>query len=145
MWSRLSGTSTSGNAGSDNRSSLVWRLLCVVYLIALVWLLLSMVPARLLDAVVADHKWVQTVTSVGHFACFFLLTLLVAASQWGTRRWMVVLGLVLFAAGSEPLQAQFTQRVPGIADCVQNLLGVACGCVLWWLAALLKGSGADHV
>jgi len=139
--SDLLATPTSGSDRPDDRPRLLWKLLCIAYLIALAWLLLSTVPVRIARVAVVDHEWVRTVMSVGHFACFFLLALLVSVSRWGVPRWTIVLGLVACAAGAESLQSQFSGRLAETADSVQNLLGVGCGCVLCWWVALVRGSG----
>jgi hypothetical protein len=69
-----------------------------------------------------------------HFSLFLGLTLLADMCRWAIRpRWFIGL-LVAYATATELLQAFVPPRTVDLADLSENLLGVAAGTVIFWVA-----------
>lgn len=68
-----------------------------------------------------------------HFVFFTLLAALAWLSRWPVRGWVLGLGLVAYAAGTELLQTFVPPRTVELADVVENVLGLATGTWLVWI------------
>jgi len=108
---------------------------CWLYLLLLTAALLAANPFRVAGSRESAfrelyHRWVQP---VAHGVAFTPLGFLAAASVWPPR-WFTRMGLlVLYAVGSETLQAWFPPRTPELADLGQDLLGGVLGAAAWWV------------
>ncbi len=122
----------------ESRSKISMKLLCLGYTAVLSWLLLAGTPARLLDAGAASYE--PLASAVGHFLGFALLAYLALAPRWTVPRWAIVVFLVALALGTEFLQGFIPDRIPGLVDCLCNLLGIAAGAIVYWLVSTRKGT-----
>ena len=107
----------------------------VGYLIALTYLLVA--PKPLGDAHThADlYSLLRGVGPLSHVLSFALLALLAFAARWLSAHWAVALCLIVYAGGTELLQAFIPRRHPELVDCLQNLLGIAIGGLVYSFAA----------
>jgi len=109
----------------------LFRLASTVYLAVLTVLLLVPDPAALLGI----DQTPGTSSGRGvHFLFFTLLGFLVCASRWPVGRRLLVGLLVAYAVGTEALQALIPLRSAELADLLENLLGLAVGAAIWWIA-----------
>ncbi len=118
-----------------SRSKSFMKLLCLSYLTVLSWLLLAGAPARLLRAGADSYEPLCGAAAVGHFLGFALLAYLALAPRWTVPRWAIVVCLVALALSTELLQGFIPDRVPGLADCFSNLLGIAVGAAVYLLVS----------
>lgn len=107
----------------------------VGYLIALTYLLVA--PKPLGDAHThADlYALLRGVGPLSHVLSFALLALLAFATRWPAGRWAVTLCLIVYAGGTELLQTFMPGRHPEFVDCLQNLLGITIGGLVYSFAA----------
>ena len=122
---------------SRGRLELAAKTLCLLYVGVLYWLLLTSGPRMLLRARVDAFLPWHDVLAVGHLLCFTLLAALAFLSRRKMPPWAVLLLLVIAAVGTEFLQGWVPMRTPEMADCLQNLAGIALGGGLYWAAARL--------
>jgi VanZ family protein len=108
-------------------------LVCLAYWLFLTALLLTPDPAALVGLQTAPRfPW----GDIGiHFTAFTVLTVMVHATRWPRRPgWVVVALLVLYALATESIQAFIPPRTVELLDYTENLLGVAAGSGVYWLA-----------
>jgi hypothetical protein len=107
------------------------RFICTSY-----WLLLTMlllVPDPL--ALFGIRRIPGASTGLGpHFLAFAALGVLVLASRLPLQRALLAGLLVGYAAATELLQLLFPPRTPQLRDFLENLLGLAAGATICWVA-----------
>ena len=74
-----------------------------------------------------------------HFVCFTLLAVLVHAGRWPVRRRLLVGLLLVYAVVIEGLQWFVPARSVELLDVIENLLGLAVGTAIWWIAQRRTG------
>ena len=109
----------------------LFRLACAVYLAVLTVLLLVPDPAALLGI---DQTPGPSGGRGVHVLLFTLLAFLVCASRWPVRRRLLVGLLVTYAVATEALQWFIPLRSVELPDLLENLLGLAVGTAIWWIA-----------
>ena len=109
------------------------RLLCLVYLAALTYLLIT---PKLPEVTEQDPWWIALLHPFVHFLSMLMLTLLVLASNLRLPAMVIGTLLLLYAIGTEFLQTLFPPRTFEMQDLVQNVGGIA---VAWGLWALMVG------
>jgi VanZ family protein len=73
-----------------------------------------------------------------HFMVFTTLTVLVHGTRWPKRiYWPVIVFLVVYGLTTESLQALVPPRKVELLDYTENILGVAAGTAIYWLAERL--------
>ena len=100
------------------------RAICAAYLVALAVLLLTDLPQRAAVAAPDLLGEIHRVSPVLHLLSFLLLSLLALAARWPVPQWAVVLGIALFAAGTELLQVFVSHRTAELGDFLMNLAGI---------------------
>ncbi len=116
-------------------------LFCVAYAVLLTMLLLAPQPAKLLGLRrIPMFPW----GDIGiHFTAFTILTLLVHGLRWPTRtRWPIVAALLAYGVVIESLQVFVPSRSVELLDYLENMLGVAVGTGIYWLARRLIQSSS---
>ena len=75
-----------------------------------------------------------------HLTAFTILSILVHASRWPKRLWwpLIVL-LVVYGVTTETLQLFVPHRTARVMDGVENILGIAIGAGIYWLALRTLG------
>ncbi len=118
------------------------RLLsCIAYAVLLTVLLLVPEPAEVLGLRrIPRLPW----GDIGiHFTAFTILTLLVHGLRWPTGvRWPIVAALLAYGLVTESLQVFVPSRSVDWLDYLENMLGVAGGTGIYWLARRLIQSPA---
>jgi VanZ family protein len=107
------------------------RLACSSYWLLLTVLLLAPNPLALfhihhLPAAASNDKLV-------HFSCFLVLAILVGASHFPVRVWMIAAIMVAYAVIAEAAQYFSPPRTVDAWDAVCNLAGLATGTVIYEL------------
>lgn len=113
---------------------MVARKACTVYLLLLVTVILFIGnPLKYVDApiFVMVYKTVEPGLHVGLFA---ILGFLVCASRWRVHPTIQTGVLVTLAAGSELVQFLLPNRTPRIGCFMQDIVGLAIGTAIWYLA-----------
>ena len=107
------------------------RCICIAYMLLLTVLLLVPDPLALLG-IPPSHG---NTSGLGtHFSVFAVLGVLVSASR-PTLRTMLLVGLLIcYATATELLQSLVPERDTSPLDLLENLLGLAAGAALWWVA-----------
>lgn len=105
------------------------KVLAAAYFALVTWLLLTAEPMSLILSRLYLFEPLQLLEDIGHFLCFTLLTLLVLIPGWLVPRWVVLGSLVAYAVATELIQTLVPGRDAGLADCLQNLSGIAAGTV----------------
>ena len=114
----------------------ILRFGCAAYWILLTVLLLVPHPLGLLG--LTKSPWPLSHDRGVHFALFLALTLLADVCRWAIRpRWFFGL-LVAYAITVELLQAFVPPRTVEVLDLVENLLGIAVGTGVFWLASWMR-------
>ena len=115
-------------------------LACIGYWILLTLLLLAPDPAALLGLQrVPSLPWGKFGV---HLSFFALLSVLVCAVWWSRRRfWPMVALLVAYGIATESLQLLVPHRTARVRDGIENLLGIAVGACIYWLAQELLQAG----
>jgi hypothetical protein len=114
----------------------LFRVACAVYGVALTVLLLVPDPAALLGI----ERTPGTASGRGtHLLFFTLLAFLVWASRWPVRRRLLAGLLITYAVATEGLQWFVPLRTVELPDLVENLLGLAAGTAIWWIAQKKRG------
>lgn len=107
------------------------RCLCALYWSILTVLLLVPDPLALLPI----PRIAGNPTGVGtHFLVFAPLGVLVAASRLPLGRVLLAALLIGYAAGTELLQSLVRARAPELRDFFEDVLGLAAGIAIWWVA-----------
>jgi hypothetical protein len=118
---------------------IVMRTLCIGYLIFLTFLLLSSNPERV---ICMSHglPWIlRTLLPEAHFLSFLVLAVLVLITRWPMPRWAIVPTLIVYGGLTEILQGFNPARTADWMDWFQDLLGIAVGTAICWMASLLAG------
>ena len=107
------------------------RFICAAYWPLLTVLLLVPDPLALFG--------IRRVPSVSkgmgvHFLCFSVLGFLVLASRLRVQRVLLALLLIGYATATELLQSLVPRRTVEPRDLIENLLGLAAGAIIWWIA-----------
>jgi hypothetical protein len=108
-------------------------LTCIAYWILLTLLLLTPDPAALLGLQrVPSLPWGKFGV---HLSFFALLSFLVCAAWWSKRFfWPMAALLVAYGIVTESLQLLVPHRTARPLDGIENLLGIAVGAGVYWLA-----------
>ena len=110
---------------------LILRLICVVYCVLITVLLLVPNPLALLGV----RRIMVGYGGVGvHLLIFTLLAVIVLASRLPVGRLLLASLLLGYAITTELLQWLVPTRTVELRDMVENLLGLAAGSGLWWVA-----------
>ncbi len=110
---------------------LVIRLFCAAYGLGLTVLLLVPDPLAWLGI----HRIAGGPPDIGtHFLLFATLGVLVAAGRFPMRRVPLAVTLIGYATAVELLQSLVPKRTVQLRDLAENLLGLAAGTTIWWLA-----------
>ena len=110
---------------------LILRLICAAYCVLMTVLLLIPNPLGLLGIRrIASGSGGSGV----HLVIFTVLTVLVLASRWPIGSLLLAGLLVGYAIATELLQLLVPMRALEPYDMVENLLGLAAGAGIWWLA-----------
>jgi VanZ family protein len=117
---------------------IVFRLVCLAYWAFLTALLLVSDPAALVGLErVPKFPWGNGDIGI-HFTAFTTLALMVHVTRWPRRPGWIVTGLlVCYGLTTETLQVFVPHRSVELLDYTENVLGVAAGSGLYWLAAWL--------
>ncbi len=121
---------------TDYNDAMSWlSRLGVVYLMALSYLLLVSNPFAMAGEYEETTKsfYFGNIASYVHVICFVPLGFAAVAGRWPWRRSWVLFSLVIYAVGTEFLQAIIPERVMDGADMIQNLAGLAVGMAMGWL------------
>jgi hypothetical protein len=111
------------------------QLVCFGYWIFLTVMLLVPNPAALVGLErVPIFAWGKFGI---HFGAFTVLSLLVHASRWPKRPWLSLIALlVVYGVTTETLQLFVPGRTARVMDAVENILGIAIGALMYWLALM---------
>ncbi len=110
---------------------LILRLICAAYWVLLTVLLLVPDPGALFGI----QRIPGYSTGVGvHFALFAVLGVLVLASRVSLEHALLAGLLTVYAITTELLQALVPLRTIELRDFAENLLGLAAGIAIWWIA-----------
>jgi VanZ family protein len=77
---------------------------------------------------------------LAHFVGFMLAGILALGSRWPAPRWVVLLGLVAYAAGTEVIQAFVPRRTPEMWDLLLNLAGLATSILIFICATTITAN-----
>ena len=70
-----------------------------------------------------------------HLTAFTILSVLVHTIRWPKRPWWPLIALlVLYGVTTETLQLFVPHRTARVMDAVENILGIAAGAGIYWLA-----------
>ena len=108
------------------------RFACLAYWAGVTVLLLVPDPLTLLG--LEQNPWPLSTDRGIHFSLFLTLTLLADMCRWAIPpRWFFGL-LVVYAIAVELLQALVPPRTVEALDLLENLLGIAVGTAIFWVA-----------
>ncbi len=112
-------------------------LACLCYWLFLTVLLLVPNPAALLGLhsvpVFPSGKFGV------HLSFFTILSVLVHATRWPKRPWWPLIALlVVYAITTEALQLFVPHRSARVMDGIENILGIAAGASIYWLAQAFR-------
>jgi hypothetical protein len=112
-------------------------ILCIAYWIMLTVLLLVPNPAALVGMhSVPIFPWGKFGI---HLSFFIVLSLLVNFSRWPRRlSWSLIGLMTIYGVVTEILQLFDPPRTFRVLDGMENLLGIAIGSILYWLAWRLR-------
>jgi hypothetical protein len=115
---------------------LVAQLACLCYWILLTVLLLVPDPAAVVGLqAVPIFPWGKFGI---HLMAFTILSVLVHASRWPKRPWWpLITVLVVYGVITESLQLFVPHRTARVMDGTENILGIAAGAGIYWLARRL--------
>jgi hypothetical protein len=102
----------------------------LAYLTALLW---TADPSQLIGGRVPG--FLQTVMFMAHTLAFSVLAVLALSVRWPAPRWLVIVLLAGYGGLTEIVQGFLPPRTPKWADWCQDLLGIAIGATLCWIAA----------
>jgi glycopeptide antibiotics resistance protein len=121
--------------------NIIIKFACVCYWIFLTVLLLTRNPARIVGLhAVPLFPWGKFGI---HLSAFLVLSLLVHASRWPRRPWWPLIALLaLYAVTTETLQILVPPRTARVMDAFENLLGIALGAGIYWVARRVRESHA---
>ena len=119
------------------RTRIGLRCLSTGYLVLLTVLLLTPDPMAVFRPERELYGIISWLMPSVHFLTMALLAWLTLAARWPLSLGWVVALLILYAVGTEGLQALVPTRTPSLADVFQNLIGIATGSAVWALPALL--------
>lgn len=109
--------------------TIISRLLCAGYCVALTVLLVVPNPLRLLGI----QRLPGPPGGRGvHFVLLSALTLLALASRWAIRRGTLLGLLIAYGILTETLQWFAPPRTVELLDYAENLAGVLTGAAIWW-------------
>ena len=116
---------------------IVTLLVCFCYWIFLTVLLLVPNPAALVHLQrVPTFPWGKFGI---HLIAFTILSVLVHTTRWPKRSWWPLIAiLVLYGITTETLQLFVPHRSARVMDAVENILGIAIGAGIYWLARRLR-------
>jgi hypothetical protein len=119
--------------------NIIIKFACICYWIFLTVLLLVRNPAKIVGLeAVPLFPWGKFGI---HLSAFVVLSLLVHATRWPKRPWWPLLVLlVLYAVTTESLQVLVPPRTARVMDAFENLLGIAIGAGIYWVARCLRDS-----
>jgi len=73
-----------------------------------------------------------------HLMFFTVLSVLVHATRWPKRPWWPLIALlVVYGITTETLQLFVPHRTARVMDAIENILGIALGAGIYWLARQL--------
>ena len=74
-----------------------------------------------------------------HLIAFTILSVLVHATRWPKRPWWPLIALlVVYGITTETLQLFVPHRTARVMDAIENILGIALGAGIYWLARRLR-------
>lgn len=116
---------------------IVTLLTCFCYWILLTVLLLVPDPAALVHLQrVPTFPWGKFGI---HLIAFTILSVLVHTTRWPKRPWRPLIAiLVLYGITTETLQLFVPHRTARVMDAIENILGIAAGAGIYWLARRLR-------
>ena len=117
--------------------NIIVKFACLCYWIFLTVLLLVPNPAGIVGLhAVPVFPWGKFGI---HLIAFTILSVLVNASRWPKRPWWPLIALlVAYGLTTETLQLFVPHRTARVMDAVENMLGIALGAAIYWLARRLK-------
>jgi VanZ family protein len=110
------------------------RLVCVVYVVALTYLLLTPHPFGPDDTIPGVLRWIHPIC---HFLLMLILGLTCLMARWPIRLLSVTLLLTAYAIGTELLQTRFPPRTFEAVDLAQNIAGIYTALLIYWAALFL--------
>lgn len=117
----------------------VMRAICIAYLVFLTLLLLCRDPAMLIGGTVP--RILQILMPYSHVLSFAVLALLALSVRWPIARWAIVVMMTAYGGLTEIGQG-YTGRHPRLADWGHDLMGIAIGAALCWIAVIALGTWA---
>jgi len=112
-------------------------ILCVAYWILLTALLLTPHPDRLVGFSAPDLPWGKFGI---HTSFFTVLGILANFSRWPKRvNWSLIAFMAIYGIVAETLQLFVPNRHAQVIDGFENVLGIAIGTGIYWLAWRKKG------
>jgi glycopeptide antibiotics resistance protein len=116
---------------------IVVLLACLCYWIFLTVLLLVPYPAALVGLQrVPSFPWGQFGV---HLIFFTILSVLAHATRWPKRPWWPLIAiLVVYGITTESLQLFLPHRTARVMDAIENILGIAAGTGIYWLAQAFR-------
>jgi glycopeptide antibiotics resistance protein len=112
-------------------------LSCLGYWLLLTALLLVPNPAALVGLrAVPTFPWGKFGV---HLIAFTILTVLVHVTRWPKRLcWPLIVFLVVYGITTESLQLFVPHRTARVMDAIENILGIAAGTGIYWLAQAFR-------
>jgi hypothetical protein len=104
----------------------------LVYLTALLW---TADPTVLIGGSMPGV--LRALRPFAHLLAFTVLAVLAMWARWPAPRWAIIVLLAAYGGMTEIVQGFLPPRTPAWADWRQDLMGIALGAVLYWIATIM--------